>query len=133
MSQLPVYEVLIREGHVDSYGHINNATYLALYEEARWEIITPKGFGFNEIHEKKQGPIILEVKVKFLKEIKLREVIKIESQIVEYKSKVGIMRQQMRNSKNEVANEAEFLFGLFDMNTRKLIEPSVEWRKALGL
>ena len=28
------FEVLIREHHLDSYGHVNNATYLALYEEA---------------------------------------------------------------------------------------------------
>ena len=46
MAKVSEYKILIREHHVDSYGHVNNATYLSLYEEARWEVITPEGFGF---------------------------------------------------------------------------------------
>ena len=33
------YPVIIREQHLDSYGHVNNATYLQLAEEARWEMM----------------------------------------------------------------------------------------------
>jgi acyl-CoA thioester hydrolase len=62
------YEVLIKEQHLDSYGHVNNATYLALYEEARWEAITQRGYGYKTVHETGLGPIVLEVNVKFLKE-----------------------------------------------------------------
>ena len=133
MAQVSQYKVLIREHHVDSYGHVNNATYLSLYEEARWEIITPKGFGFVEIHKKKQGPVILEVNVKFLKEIRLRESITIETKILNYKGKVGQMQQQMIKDDGSVASEAVFTFGLFDIKERKLIEPTPEWKNALDL
>jgi acyl-CoA thioester hydrolase len=124
---------MIKEHHVDSYGHVNNATYLALYEEARWEIITPRGYGFAEIHKKKQGPVILEVNLKFLKEIRLRENITIETEILNYKGKVGQMLQQMIKDDGSVASEAVFTFGLFDIKERKLIEPTAEWKKALDL
>lgn len=133
MSETSQYKVTIKEHHVDSYGHVNNATYLALYEEARWEIITPKGFGFVEIHKKKQGPVILEVNVKFLKEIRLREDITIATNIMNYNGKVGQMKQQMIKDDGAVASEAIFTFGLFDMKERRLIEPTPEWKAALGL
>lgn len=133
MSGLSHYKVLIRESHVDSYGHVNNATYLALYEEARWEQITPRGYGFKEIHKMRQGPVILEVNLKFKKEIGLRENITITTELVEYKGKVGQLLQRMIKEDGSVASEAVFTFGLFDMRERKLIEPTPEWKKALGM
>ena len=30
------YKVKIRESHLDTLGHVNNAVYLVLFEEARW-------------------------------------------------------------------------------------------------
>ncbi|WP_374074968.1 acyl-CoA thioesterase [Bdellovibrio bacteriovorus] len=133
MSEVSQYKITVRENHVDSYGHINNATYLSLYEEARWELITPRGYGFNEIHKLKQGPVILEVNLKFLKEIRLRENITITTKLLHYKGKVGQMLQQMVKDDGTVASEAVFTFGLFDMKERKLIEPTPEWKKALAI
>lgn len=127
------YELLIREYHVDSLGHMNNATYLAVLEEARWEMITQKGFGFKEIQERKVGPVILEVNLKFLKEIRLREKIRISTEIMNYTGKVGQMKQLILKESGEVAAEAVFTFGLFDMRQRKLIEPSLEWKQAIGV
>lgn len=133
MSEVSQYKITVRENHVDSYGHINNATYLSLYEEARWELITPRGYGFSEIHKLKQGPVILEVNLKFLKEIRLRENITITTKLLHYKGKVGQMLQQMVKDDGTVASEAVFTFGLFDMKERKLIEPTPEWKKALAI
>mgnify|MGYP002626401055 CR=1 FL=1 len=65
------HEVLIKEKHLDTMGHMNNATYLQLFEEARWDLITANGFGLKEIQQKKQGPTILEINLRFKKEIRL--------------------------------------------------------------
>jgi thioesterase III len=67
------YQVLIKEHHLDTFGHVNNATYLALLEEARWELLNAHGFGLNAIREQAMGPVILECHIKFLKELTLRE------------------------------------------------------------
>lgn len=133
MSALNSYKVVIKEHHVDSLGHMNNATYLALYEEARWEVITARGFGFKDIQRVKQGPVILEVNLKFLREVLLRETITITLEVLGYKGKIGQMKQQMVKEDGTVASEAVFTFGLFDMKERKLIEPTAEWKQAVGL
>lgn len=132
MAETFKYKVTIREVHIDSYGHVNNATYMSLYEEARWELITSHGYGFYKIHELKKGPVVLEVSLKFLREIRLRENITITCEIVDYKGKVGRMLQKMIKEDGTIASEAIFTFGLFDIEKRKLIDPTPEWRKAIG-
>lgn len=127
------YEIVIRESNVDSIGHLNNATYLVLFEEARWEWLTEEGYGFREIQKSMQGPVILDIHIKFLKEIRLRDKIKIASEMMDYEGKIAHLKQVMLKDNGDVACEAIFTFGLFDMKNRKIIEPSVEWKKALGI
>lgn len=126
------YPLIIREFHLDSYGHVNNATYLNLFEEARWEAITTRGYGYQKVHETRQGPVILEVQMKFLKELKLREKIKITLEVVSYEGKLFRLRQKMIKENSEVACEMNMVAGFFDLNERKLILPTPEWLVALG-
>ena len=63
------YAVVIRENHLDTFGHVNNATYLQLLEEARWEFITSRGYDLNYVQKVGIGPVILEINMKFLKEL----------------------------------------------------------------
>jgi YbgC/YbaW family acyl-CoA thioester hydrolase len=126
------YEVLIREFHLDTFGHMNNATYMSLFEEARWELITRGGFGLREIRERGLGPVVLEAQIKFLKEIRLRERIEITCEPQSYKGKVGGMIQKMIKEDGHTACEATFSFGLFDTHKRKLVDPTPEWLKAIS-
>ncbi|PIS11131.1 MAG: acyl-CoA thioesterase [Bdellovibrio sp. CG10_big_fil_rev_8_21_14_0_10_47_8] len=126
------FPVLIRETHLDTFGHVNNATYLTLYEEARWELITGNGYGMKTINELKQGPVILEVNLKYMKELRLRENIVITTELVGYKGRIGTLKQQMHRADGSIASEALFTFGLFDTAQRKLIEPTAAWLKAIG-
>ena len=125
------YSLVIKEFHLDTFGHMNNARYLDLYEEARWELITQRGFGLDQIMRSKTGPVILEVNLKFLKEIKLRETITITTKVLSYEGKISRLFQQMIKEDGAVASEATFVVGFFDLKARKLIEPSPEWLKAI--
>ncbi|MBY0452111.1 MAG: acyl-CoA thioesterase [Bdellovibrionaceae bacterium] len=127
------YELVIKEHHLDSYGHVNNATYLALYEEARWELITQRGYTYQHVHKTGLGPVILEVNLKFQKELTLRETIKISFEMVSYEGKIFKLKQQMIKPDGSVASEAIFTGGFFDLKARKLILPNDEWKKAVGL
>jgi len=126
------YDLDILERHLDTFGHVNNAKYLEIYEEARWAIITGNGFGLEEIRTTGLGPIILGVTVKFRRELKLRETIRVSTTIVKYERKVGTLRQTITNAKGELASEADFTIGLFDTIARKLVGPTEEWLKAFG-
>lgn len=127
------YQLQIKEHHLDTYGHVNNANYLQLYEEARWQVITERGYGFHRVHQTGQGPIILDVHLKFLKELKLRETIQITLEMISYEGKIFKMKQQMLKEGGEVASEAVFTASFFDLRERKLIPPSSEWLHAIGM
>ncbi len=128
-----IYTLLIREHHLDTFGHMNNATYLEILEEARWELIHSRGYGMSYIHKSKQGPVILDVHLKFLKELRLRDKVKITTKVLDYPGKVGRLQQDILNQNGELAATAVFTFGLFDLAQRKLIDPTPEWRHAIGL
>lgn len=125
------YELVIKEHHLDSYQHVNNATYLSLYEEARWEVCTQRGFGYKHFHSTGQGPVILAVDLKFLKELSLRETITITFEILSYEKNLFKLKQQILKSDGRVASEAIFTGAFFDMKARKIIPPSAEWLKVL--
>lgn len=126
------YKLKIKEHHLDTFGHMNNATYLALYEEARWEMITAMGYGLKEIKKKQIGPVILEANVKFKREIHNRETINITTKFGEMKNRlVMTIEQQMLKENGDVASSANFLVGVMDLEKRKLITPTKEWMHAM--
>jgi YbgC/YbaW family acyl-CoA thioester hydrolase len=127
------YELIIKENHLDSFGHVNNAVYLQILEEARWEFITQYGYGLEEIQKIGKGPVILEINLKFIKELKLREKIKIETQCIEVQTKVLHLEQKITNDKEEICTFALFILGFFDLNKRKIINQSPEWFHAVGV
>jgi acyl-CoA thioester hydrolase len=128
------YDVQIKEIHLDSFGHVNNAVYVQLYEEARWDFITKNGFGLEVIQREQVGPVLLDLQVRFKREIKNREFIRIQSQTREIiSSKIILLEQKMINSDGKIASEALFTVGFFDMQERKLITPPQEWLAAVGI
>ena len=118
---------------MDGFGHVNNATYLELFEEARWEVITQGGYSWNDVQKERKGPVILELSVQFKKELLVREKIRIETQCVSYERVVAELEQKIFNEANELCTVARFKFALFDMEKRKLLKPTERWLKALGL
>ncbi|MDF1646718.1 MAG: acyl-CoA thioesterase [Legionellaceae bacterium] len=134
MNQFEVfrYELLIKEHHLDTFGHVNNATYLALLEEARWALLTAHGFGLEEIRARQMGPVVLECHIQFLRELTLRKMIVIESQVLSYEKKIAVMQQDILDEQGVLCSRAEMKFGFFDLKARKLILPSKEWLLAIG-
>ena len=124
--------VIISEAHLDSFGHVNNARYFELLEQARWDLITERGFGIETIRSTRTGPTILEINVRFLRELKARDVVVIRTELISYERKIGKLRQQMIKDDN-VACEAIFTIGLFDVEKRRLIDPTPAWAFAVGL
>jgi thioesterase-3 len=126
------YPLIIREHHLDTFGHVNNATYLSILEVSRWDLITQNGYGLPYIRETGLGPTILEINIKFMKKLRLREEIIIESQMISYEGKIGKLIQKiLRNG--ETCCITEFTIALFSVKERKLVLPIPEWLKAVGL
>lgn len=127
------YPLLIVERHLDTFGHVNNATYLELFEEARWDWIQQNGYGLDEIRRRGQGPTILEIHVRFKREVKNRQRILIRSTVDSYEGKIGKMTQRMVDASGNLYCEAKMVFGLFDLTARRLVLPTPEWLAGIGV
>lgn len=133
-NQVFEYALEIKEHHLDSFGHVNNAAYVKLYEEARWDFITKNGFGLSVIQEIQQGPVLLDLKVKFKRELKNREKVRVYSTVIEIlNSKMIVLQQVIKKADGKVASEAIITIGFFDMKDRKLVDAKPEWLKAVGI
>ena len=129
-----VFETNIAGNHLDVFRHVNNANYLELYEEARWDFLEKNGFGLERIMRDKVGPVILDINVTFKAELKNRDKIKIISHPGEMKHKyIMNLHQKMVKEDGTIASTILLLIGLFDLDKRKLILPTKDWFKAIGM
>lgn len=127
------YPLMIREQHLDTFGHVNNAAYFQILEEARWEFITSRGFGMDVIRAGGIGPTILGFNdVRFIKELRLRQHVIIESQMISYEKKIGLLRQDIVDNAGVKYFTSTITLGLFDTTARKLILPTQDWLHAVG-
>lgn len=127
------YELVIREHHLDTFGHVNNAAYFDILEEARWELVTRNGYGLDQVHRRQVGPVVLAAQIRFLREIRNRQRVVVRTWLESYAGKVGRLAQQIHDAEGEVCTEAVFTIGLFDLAERRLVRPTPEWTSALGL
>lgn len=127
------YEMNILERHLDSMGHVNNSKYLEILEEARWEMITTRGYGMDEVLRTGIAPIVVEINLRFHKELRLREKILIETKYVEIRSRVSRFEQSILNEKKELCCFAVVRGALMNLHTRKLMVPTEKWLTAMGL
>lgn len=133
MAESSLYQVLIREGHLDSFGHVNNAEVMRLLEEARWEMVTKNGYGLSEVIAEGKGPVVLEANVRYRRELRLRELVAIETRCVGYRNRVGYLEQKILRGAGELCIDAKFTIGLFDLQARRLVLPTEKWKRALSL
>ncbi|MFT6633415.1 MAG: acyl-CoA thioester hydrolase [Bacteriovoracaceae bacterium] len=126
------YQTQILEHHLDSFGHVNNAKYFELYEQARWDFISKNGYGLKEIVQNKKGPIVLDVSCRFKRELTNREKITIRSESLDVKGKISHMKQEIFKENGTLASDATFTFGFMDLEARRLMNPPEEWLKAIG-
>ena len=73
------FKTSIQPEQLDLYGHLNNAQYLQILESARWNWIEKFGGTRELVTKLGVGPIVLEINIQFLKELKAAEEILIRS------------------------------------------------------
>ena len=127
------YRMLILEKHLDTFGHVNNASYLEILEEARWDLVTRNGYGLDEVHRLKIGPVVLEAHLRFARELHNRQAITIRSWLESCSGRIIQLAQQILADDGTLCCDAMFTIGLFDLTARRLIRPTPEWARALGL
>lgn len=73
-----VFKLTVRGYELDSFGHVNNAVYLQYAEEAKWHFFSESNT-LGVIEDLGLFPIILENKLRYMHELKLHDVVRIET------------------------------------------------------
>jgi YbgC/YbaW family acyl-CoA thioester hydrolase len=132
-NEIASYKLVIKVHHLDTFGHVNNAVYLQMFEEARWDVVGGRGYGLDMIRKTGHGPTILEIHMAFQRELTLGMKIDIRTQLKSYEGKVAVLKQWIVNEAGETCCTTDFKIGLFDLKLRKLILPTPEWLQAIGM
>ncbi len=74
---------------------MNNAVYLELFEEARWDLVTRNGYGYEEVLQRRLGPAVLEANLIFKRELRNRQRVRILSWLESYEQRIGKMAQKI--------------------------------------
>ena len=128
MGKVFEYSVIVREHNLDTLGHLNNASYLQIFEEARWDFSNKGGFGLDWVLSNKQSPIVLKAEMSFRKEVLNREALLIQSEFVGFKnSLIGSFKQKMIKSNKKVASILSIDIGFMDLKERKLMNFPKNW------
>lgn len=128
------YQTTILEHHLDAFCHVNNASYLQLFEEARWDFSKKGGYGLEWVLAKKKGPVVLNVEISFRKELVNKEKISIESRSTGLKNRLVLgFEQKMRKENGQLASAIKLDLGFMDLRLRRLSPFPEKWMENFGI
>ncbi len=107
----------IRSFHTDSFGHVNNARYLELLEEARWQFAEHHGL-IELLNEEKLGFIIMQMNLRFRFPIVEGDTIQVFTSLVTLGTAVGEVEQLIKKQgTGKLAAKSMFTFVLIDRHS----------------
>ncbi len=105
----------VRNHQIDSYGHVNNASYLLYLEDARSDFFEFLGYSLSKLSEMNLLFFISEIKIKYLKPLFLDDVITVTGNFVKIgKVKATWLQKIFKN--NEICGEAYVTGAFLDKN-----------------
>src|SRR4030042_7026451 len=87
-------EIKIRGYHLDFYGHVNNARYLELIEEARW-VLFEEYFDLEDWKQKGWSFFVVNINISYKRPAFLGETIEIRSAISKIGRKSAVLNQKV--------------------------------------
>ena len=114
-------DVTVRGYELDTQGHLNQAVYLQYAEHARWELLRAAGLPQEKLLADGVGPVALEVTVKFRKELRGGERVRVSCRFDYGQGKTFTVAQQILKEDGTVAAEITGVAGILDLTTRRLV------------
>jgi acyl-CoA thioester hydrolase len=113
--------VTVRGYELDTQGHLNQAVYLQYSEHARWELLRAAGIQQNALVESGIGPVVLEVNIKYLRELRGGDEVEVTCEPGWSAGKVFQFKQQIIKKDGTVCAEIVLVGGVLDLRERKLV------------
>ncbi len=100
--------IKIRGYHEDRFGHVNNARYLELLEEARWAHLEERGLTTAFFEEEGIFPVVVRLTIAYRRPATAGDLLIIETGVSRAGRRKVVLTQEGRfASSNEVCIEAE--------------------------
>ena len=107
----------IRTFHTDGFGHINNARYLELLEEARWQFAEHHGL-IDLLNRDNLGFIVMEMNLRFRLPIVEGNTIQVFTKLITLGTAIGEVEQLIvKKDVGKLAAKSLFRFVLIDRGT----------------
>lgn len=100
--------IRIRGYHEDRFGHVNNARYLELLEEARWAHLEDRGLTTDFFEQRGVFPVVVRLSISYRRPASVGDLLEIETKVLRAGRRKVVLGQEARFSdSNEVCVEAE--------------------------
>ncbi len=133
MAKKFIYETVVKDSQIDVFGHVNNVYYIQYFEEARWSLGDESGFGREYAEKERKGLIVIDFYVRFRKELRAQEKVRVVSEVLQYRKKLVKLEQKIYGESGEVACNGLVTLALFDVKDRKIIPCPDEWHDRIEL
>jgi thioesterase-3 len=119
--------ITVRGYHEDRFGHVNNARYLELLEEARWAHLEERGLDRDFFESHGIFPVVVRLSMSYRRPATAGDVLEISADAASAGSRRIVIVQQARfASSDEVCVEAEVTVVFLDEKTGRPVPLSDE-------
>ena len=97
MGKSYVCQIEVRGYELDSFGHVNHATYIQYLEHARWKMLEEEQITLKKFIDWKRWPVIASVEVHYLKPTYMGDRLEIHTQMRDYgKARLSFSQKAVR-------------------------------------
>jgi acyl-CoA thioester hydrolase len=133
-NELYEYSFEVRWSDLDPNFHLRGSAYFDLCDHARLSFFAERGIPVEDWRSFNAGPVIIEQNMKYVKEVKYKELIIVRLSIDKLiKNKIISFKHIFINEQNETLAHAHVLIGVLDLGTRRLMDLPIIITKALNL
>jgi acyl-CoA thioester hydrolase len=123
----------VRVYELDTQGHLNQAVYHQYAEHARWQLLAAAGLTADLLLGRRIALVMLESNIRFRRELRAAECVRISCQLEPTSSARTIRVPQAITLKDgTLVAELDSLCGLFDLDTRRLLDDPLDRLTALA-
>jgi len=118
---------------IDAFGHVNNAAYLVIFEQARWAVLDAIGTPWAQVAASGVGPLVLGVEVSFVREVLLGETVTVHTHFEPTSPRRFNVLHRMVGADGTLRALGTIRGSFFNFQTRKIEAPPDAVVEAMGL
>ena len=116
-----IFSVIVRSTHVDQFSHLNNSKYSEFFEWARWDWGFKNDIDFEKMLKQGKGPVVVHLELDFLREVKFKDKLTIETVLDKYSNKSFTLRQTMFDENKIKVSECSAVVVFVDADINRAV------------